>query len=335
MTQVSFGDLASFYRSQLSNGRLKTQLETLSQEFATGKTSNLRAATGGDMGNYTGLETALKSLSAYSTAAKEVTLFAQTLQTSLETVQDTTSDVASSLILAGSTAEATAVQTAATDARSQFDTVVSVLNTKVADRALLAGTEIGRNAVADPEVMLADLQTAIAAETTAAGITAVVKSWFDDPGGGFETLGYLGGNTDLAAVRIGPAEEADLSFRADNQSLRDVLKGYAMASLVADGALSGDHEERTALVAAAGNQLLTSDYGLSGLRANVGTIEAKIDSSRARNSAEASALEMAQAGIVAIDPYQAAIELQAAENQLESLYTITARLSRLNLADYL
>ena len=39
--------------------------------------------------------------------------------------------------------------------------------------------------------------------------------------------------------------------------------------------------------------------------------------------------------IVAADPFDAATGLQAAEAQLEALYTLTARLSRLSLTEYL
>jgi flagellar hook-associated protein 3 FlgL len=35
------------------------------------------------------------------------------------------------------------------------------------------------------------------------------------------------------------------------------------------------------------------------------------------------------------DPYQAATELELAQTQLEAVYTLTARLSRLSLSDYL
>jgi flagellar hook-associated protein 3 FlgL len=36
-----------------------------------------------------------------------------------------------------------------------------------------------------------------------------------------------------------------------------------------------------------------------------------------------------------VDPYEAATKLEAAQSQLEALYTVTARLSRLNLVDFL
>ena len=44
---------------------------------------------------------------------------------------------------------------------------------------------------------------------------------------------------------------------------------------------------------------------------------------------------MARTGMVQIDPYDAATRLQNTETQLQLIYTLTARISRLSLADYL
>lgn len=335
MRAISFGDLASTYRNQISNARLKADLQRLGQELASGKISDLSKATGGDLGNYAGLVTAIQSLGAYKLAANEAATFADAVQRSLDAVQRTTSEIGPALLLAGSSGEATQIQATASDARERFASVVSMLNTKIGDRALLSGTAIDSNALADSETILADLQIAIAAETNAVGVALVVDSWFDDVGGGFETSGYLGDTTDLAPFRIGPNEETSLALRADDQSLRDVLKGYAIASLVADNALSGNQDERVALIQDSATRMLNSDYALTEMRARVGTVEARIDTTKAGNSAETAALEIARAGIVAIDPYRTVTDLQSAESQLETLYTITARLSRLSLAEFL
>ncbi|MDJ0627413.1 MAG: flagellin [Rhodobacter sp.] len=335
MTALSIGDLALTFQTRNNTQRVKADLQRLSDELATGLTSDLRAATGGNLGALAGIDHQLGALSAYKVAANEAALFVGALQRGLETVQDTTSDLGPALLLAVSSGQAALVQAAATDARARFATVVSVLNTQTADRALLGGAMGSGPSLADTETMLADLQTAIAAETTAAGVEAAVDAWFDTSSGGFETGGYLGSGTDLAPFRVGPDDAADLDLRSDDPAIRDLLKGYAMAALVAEGALSGDHPERVRLLETAGNRLLESDRDLAELRTGVGALEAQIDTALARNAAETGALEMARNDIAAADPYRTATELQAAQTRLETLYTITARLSRLSLAEYL
>jgi len=329
------GDLAVSFQTRQSQARIKTQLNRLGNELATGITQDLRGATGGDLGALGGIENALGTLKAYKVAANEASLTVSTVQRVLETVQQTTSEIGLSLLQASEFGQTALVQTTAADARARFATVVSVLNTQVADRAILGGTDTSGAVLQDSETMLAALQVAIAAETTAAGVESVVEAWFDTPGGGFETSGYLGSSTDLAPFRVGPGEEAALTLSADDQELRDLMKAYAMAALVADGALEPDAGERAALVETSATRMITGDKTLAELRAGIGLIEGRIDAATARNSAETSALELARNKIIAIDPYRTATELSEVQTQLEMLYTVTARLSRLSLTEYL
>ncbi len=80
---------------------------------------------------------------------------------------------------------------------------------------------------------------------------------------------------------------------------------------------------------------MTGAGDLVTLRARVGTAEAAIERAAVRNGAEATQLEIARNRIIAVDPFRAATELQSLEVQLETLFTITARLSRLKLTDFL
>jgi len=64
-------------------------------------------------------------------------------------------------------------------------------------------------------------------------------------------------------------------------------------------------------------------------------LQARIDTATTRNTSEATALGIARAGLVQLDPYETATRLQHAETQLQLIYTLTARMSRLSLADYL
>ncbi len=46
-------------------------------------------------------------------------------------------------------------------------------------------------------------------------------------------------------------------------------------------------------------------------------------------------MEIARTELIGADPYDTATEMEAVQGQLETLYTVTARLSRLSLADFL
>ncbi|PQO24558.1 flagellar biosynthesis protein FlgL, partial [Rhodobacteraceae bacterium WD3A24] len=74
---------------------------------------------------------------------------------------------------------------------------------------------------------------------------------------------------------------------------------------------------------------------LGALEGRVGAAEARVERAAARNSAEATAMESARNDLVGRDPFETASALQETTARLEKIYTVTARLSRLSLLEFL
>ena len=108
-----------------------------------------------------------------------------------------------------------------------------------------------------------------------------------------------------------------------------------MATMLNRGALSGQPEARAALAEQAGATLLSAQPKLINTAATLGLAQNRISTTAIRNASERSALELARNAIISADPYETATRLQDAQNQLETLFAVTARLSRLSLTDYL
>ncbi|WP_413876623.1 flagellin [Albidovulum sp.] len=337
MTYLSVGDMAQAFRMRHHNAELQTHLARLTEEMTSGARSDLGAAVSGDFRVLAGLDRSLETLKAYKTATDEATLLGQTVQTSLETAQTLATDLAPGLLTAATSGSSTLVDIAAGDAKQKLATVVSALNTQVADRYLLSGTATDRKPISGADDILAALTVATAGQVTAAGIRSAVTAWFDAPpgGGGYLDAVYGGAATPLAPLRIGSGDEAAIDLTAADPAIRDLLKGLATGALVADGILPGDAAGRAALLKASGETLVASGSGMATLRARVGTVEAHVADAAARNSAEAAAIEITRNGLVAADPYDTASALEAVQTQIETLYALTARLSRLSLRDYL
>lgn len=335
MSYISIGDMAQTYMIRRQNSQLKTTATQLANELSTGRTSDVAKRFSGDFSAISAIETSLKTLQAYKSASDEATYFASSMQTSLEVMQDRTTDAVSALLLTSNSASQTQIQNTASDVRQKFDAVVSALNTQVGGRSIFAGTATDGPAIASSASIIAGLQIAIAGQTTAAGVEAAVDNWFNAPGGGFETTGYLGSTTPLSPFKIGLGQQADVSFTASDQTVRDTLKGLAMAALVSDGALAGDISEQALLLRSAGDGLLSIGDKQTKMRANLGTVEAHIDTIAVQSASEVSALEIVKSELLSVDPYGAASELEAVQTQLETLYALTARMSRLSLVDFL
>ncbi len=337
MTSISQGDMAQAFLLRRQNSDLKVALGRLTAEMTSGRHQDLAAAVGGDFKVLAGLEHSLTTLQAYRTATSEAATLTESLQSALDIVGGITSDLAPALNSAGTTGGATHVRTAAIDARQKLFSAVSALNVRVGDRYALSGDATDQKPILGAQEILDQLTLATAGQTTVAGFVAAVDAWFDAPpgGGGYVDVIYGGSATPLAAFQIGEGEVADLTMTATDDTLRSTLKGLSIAAIVAEGALPGDVSGQALLMKTAGQRLMGATGELAVLRAGLGSVQAQIEDVGTRNQAEGSALEIARNAIVAADPFETANELEAVKTQLETLYAITARLSRLNLAEYL
>ncbi len=335
MSYVSVGDLALTFQNRRHNVQIKSDLARLSQELASGQKADISTISGGDFAPIVGLERSLRANAAYAMSTAEASVFASRMQASLEMVGANSTELGPALIMASNSENSMLIQTTTADAKVKFEAVISAFNTQVAGRYAFSGTATDRPAIADADTILASLQTAIAVETTASGVEAAVDAWFDTPAGGFETVGYTGSPNSLEPFRLSDSDTVRMDLTAADPGIRSVLKAFAMASLIGEGALSGNITEQTALTRTTGERLLGADVSLAVVRAKVGSSEARIDNAAARNTAEKSSLEIARTELTAIDPYRAATEIEAVKTQLETLYTLTVRMSRLSLSEYL
>jgi len=335
MNYVSVGDLALTFQNRTQNVQVKSDLARLAQELASGQKSDLSTTTSGDFSPIVGLERSLLANTAFSTSIAEAGMYATAMQISLEMVQTNSSELGPSLLTASSSENQMLIQVTTVDAKEKFEAVISAFNTQVAGRYAFSGASTDTVALADADTILSALQSAIASETTAVGVEAAIDTWFDSPGGGYETLGYTGSNNALAPFRLSDSDSVRVDLTAADDSIRSVLKGFAMAALIGQGALLGSDNERTALTRTAGERLLGADSTLAVIRGAVGSGEARIENAAARNIAEKSTLEIARNELTAVDPFRAATELEALKTQLETLYTLTVRLSRLTLSEFL
>ena len=89
------------------------------------------------------------------------------------------------------------------------------------------------------------------------------------------------------------------------------------------------------MLTTAGQDLLGAQQNVVELRAGLGALEARVEETKARNSAEYTSTNIARLDLVGTDQYYTASRYENIRSQLESIYTITARSQRLSLAEYL
>ncbi|MFD2173012.1 flagellin [Rhodobacter lacus] len=336
MKYISVGDMAQTYMMRNHQAQLKTTMTRLSDELVTGLAKDVGAAVGGDFTALAAITHSLQRTNSYNQAATEIALNASTQQASLETFQSHAREVSSALISAGTLGEASTVDATLLDAALRFSSIVDSLNVSVSGRYVMSGVATDTRPVATSDDILTSLKSLTAGMTSSTDIITAVNTWFDQPegsGSGFIDEAYFGSTKATAPIPVSETETAQLTLTATDPAIRNMLKGFAIASLATDTSLSP--ATRAALSFSAGNQILSAENEVTTARAGLGSMEALISEAQTRNETQKTALNLAQKDLIGVDEYDAATALEAVQSQLETLYTLTSRLSQLSLTDYI
>lgn len=332
MMRLSVGDASLTNILARQGADLRGQVQRASQEVATGKHADIGQALRGDYSPLLAIDASLSRLAAYKSTTADAAFHAAAQQSAISGLSQLASGISTQLLAARDVSTPAQINTLAADARGRLGSAIGLLNTTASGRAVFAGQATGTIPLGAADDMLAVLETVAFGATTAGQVAAAVTTWFNDP------LGYgafYRGGAALTGVPVAPGEEAELSTTAMDPAVRDTLAGFAMAALMDRGVLAGNHEERAQLSATSGQLLTSSEETRITLSARIGAVEAQIEAAHTRNSAEETALGIARSDIGSVDPYEAATRLETVRAQLESLYLVTARVSRLSLTEYI
>ena len=335
MTLSSIGDLSISYQLRRDTGRIKSDVTRYTRELSSGVSSDLVTRLKGDFGPLADIEKGLKRMESYRAVGAEYGLMISSQQLALDNLRNLGS-ISGVFLTLPDAADRTLIANAGAETLSRFSSALGALNTQVAGRSIFSGVDTDRPAVADMETVLTALETEITAATatTAADVAAVTDAWFG-PGGGFETTGYLGGPISTSSTQLSDLERGPPLITAENEAVRTQLSALALGALLGRDVLSGNLEEQGNLARLAGERLLVADDQVVALQASVGSIEAQVSRAEVEVSTQSDSLQFARAELIEVDPFELAVKLQNAETRLQSIYTITARMSQLSLVNYL
>ncbi|WP_204112688.1 flagellin [Shimia biformata] len=329
------GDLAEHFVLRRQNVEMKRQLGDLTAEMASGRRSDLANPLTGDYTYLSDIERSLQLLAGFSNSTREAALLTDAMQNVLELVQTTTTELGRNTLTVAGSQLTTGYEIASQRGVEDFRTLVSALNTTQAGRSLFGGTATGRNALAPADEILAELRAVTSGLMTPGDVVAAVDDWFHAAGGGFETVGYIGATDNLSPAQVSGDTWVNLDLRADDGRLRNVLRDTALIALASDPVVGFSTLVQTEVLKTGAEGLIANQADLTQMRAGVGNAQERIEHARVRNEAERTASEMARTELIAIDPYDTATRLENVQTQLESLYAVTARMSRMSLLDFL
>ncbi len=333
MTLISIGDLSQGLALRRQNAATKGDLQRLTAELASGRTADVATRLSGNLAPLAGVDAALGRLEGYGQVAAEMGRRAASVQQVLGRVDDAARVLGPTLLTSGQGRQEATIDGAARQAAQALEQVVGALNLRVGDRSVMAGAESGQPALVSAGALLDRAVAVTQGAAGAADVEAALRAWMDDPAG-FRAEAYRGGQAP-AAVAVAEDEAVRLDATADDPALKATLGALLMGALLTRGVFAGQTEARAGLAQRAGEALAETAPARAHLAARVGLTEERIAAAQVRNAAERSSLQLERNSMVEADGYDTATGLQQAQARLETLYTLTARLSRLNLADYL
>ncbi len=335
MTITSIGDQARIFHLRHHNTQTKADLTRLTQELASGQVSDLSTALRGDFSALSSIERGLRLADAYRQSAVEAALMTSGAQSSLEVVRNELDAIGPALLSATGIGVTHQMEIVADNAGARLSTAMAALNQEIAGRTLFSGTATDTAPLITTEALMDHLTPLAAGATDGADLIATLESWFMDPGGGFETLAYQGSSDPAPGFTVAEGETISNPLSALDPSVRQALMGMALATLVSQDQGPSSDAARHQMLEHAALQMIESSAGVTRMQARLGDVEDRIETAKVRNETTSFVLEQERNGLIGIDPYTVATQLQEAQTRLESLYLLTTRLSRLSLTEYM
>lgn len=335
MNVTSIGDMAQGLMLRSRTADIKNTIGLLTDELSSGQRRNVAERLGGDLAQLTSIDKSVAELKAYNIAASEAKMFTDVAQESLAALQTLTTELAADVISSIPSQLVNVRQSFATRAEGDLQRVITILNTNAAGRSLFAGISTDETPIqGSVDDLLNGVRAAVAGLSDADDIRIAAESWFADPSG-FRATMYAGSDTELAAINVGPGDQVTMDIMADDETFRNLMKDMALTVLATDPTLGIDVANQNELILRSGEGLLSNQNALASLRSDLGYAQSRIAEANVRNSASITSFEIARSTLLSSDPYDAATKLEEAQFQLESLYAVTARTSRLSILNFL
>lgn len=334
MAFTPIGDLARQFTAMHNLTMTRRRLDTLAQELSTGTTTDPAARLSGRTDRIADIDRRIALLDAGVTSANNLSRRFETTQIALDAVDVERGLVSKDLLSLPVAITHQNVVDAASRAELAFGAVVSALAGRHGSESLFAGTATDGPALASADTILTALRADVAGAADADDLAARVTAFFDDPGGGFETVAYLG-DTGAAPTRRLDSRDYAVTPRADDPALREVMKTLALAAMAADHPAGLSADGRATIMREAGAALVNAADALAGIRATLGTLQERAEITATRQSAALTVARIERNDLIGARPEETAVALRETEVRLETQYAVTARLAGLTLAGYL
>ncbi len=333
-----FGDMAQHLGLRRHATSLRKATTVLSHELTTGQVKDQTKHLRGDFSELVAIDTSIAKATSRVAVGQSIATWLSVQQNSVAVLRDHAQTGFDDMLLLQQAPENEQKQRMLSGMDTRFGDMVKLLNTSFGDRFVFSGTRADAPAVAEADVMLDALMNEINAAspaiTEAQELSDFIDQWFAT-GGGFDEVGYLGDAPIPASQSLAQGYSVGISVTAQHEAVRQTFAAFAKGAALSRGVFEDDATEQKRFTDIATMAMGGSRSSLIQLAAEIGTSEERVQNANAQNEAERYAMKIARSELLEADPYERASQLERAMTQQEMIYSLTARLSRLTLLDFL
>lgn len=320
-----------------SLGKLKGELDQTVASIASGKVADIGNALKGGTQQLSIIEADIVFLTQQKQNISEALAMSQYAYQVVENIGELVASASASLREATLSEMPLPISVQANDIEQKFKSVLGSLNASFAGAYIFSGHNSLSPTIADPEMILAEIENVARGARDADQVIAAVDSWFDAPDG-FSRLVNIKRFT-VAATEYGVdgafSGNELISVAGDLSFLGNALKGLAIASLASRGVPNEVPEQQRALLIRSGEYFNSGAMDLIYEGALVGGAVSNLESRATQVSSTIAALQQVNSEIRSADLKSASIKISEIEVRVDIIYNLIARISRLSLSGYL
>ncbi|MFZ1110679.1 MAG: flagellar hook-associated family protein [Rhodomicrobium sp.] len=342
MMQVSTATLFAIPRNAV--GDLQTQLSKAETELSTGQVADPV----GDLGSQAGLFQSLQAQTTTLNNIETTNTIAQSNMTAAENALTSITSDAQNFINTLITAQSTgSVATLQSQAQTLLGSLTNTLNTTSGGVYVFGGVNDSVQPVVDysqgPQAATAAaFQTAFGFSQTSSQVGQItataMQGFLTGPfanlfSGTNWTTNWSQASSMPTSVFISPSQEVTTSVTANDPAFGELASAYASISDLNIAGLGASTQQ--AVITNALNVASAAMSGIGDMQTTLGLSQSQITNANSQLQSQASFLNTWAARLGNVDPAQAATQLSNLTTELETAYSLTDRISKLGLVNYL
>ncbi len=342
LNTVSTNTLYAIPRTAVSD--LQSKLTTAEYEITSGEVADPVATIGSRVGLDQALRSQATSLTNLQSTNSVLSTALTTSQNALTNISSDAQSFVNALVTARSTGDVSAL---AIQARSFLDAFTSNANMTSAGAYVFGGTNSSVTPMAGysglPQAATANAfqttfgfpQSSSQASTISAAsmqsfLSGAYASIFADPSWG--ATWSQASSTPTSAV-IAPGQSVTTSVTANGSAFRQIAAAYTSIADLGIDNLNGSTQQT--VIDSALQQVSTAIQGLTDMQSKLGFSQSQITNANKALQTQVTTINNTVSQLDGVDPYQAAEKLTNLTTQLETAYSLTNRISKLGLVNYL